>query len=63
VLRELGLGEFASDRGGTGGSGGLSSSEFGLLGRSSAGDGREEEGGRFLRLLRQAAAPHAMLHG
>ena len=56
VLRELGLGEFAAD------SGGNLASGLGT-GRSSAGDGREEEGARFLRLLRQAAAPETMLQG
>jgi hypothetical protein len=58
VLRELGLGEFASDRGKNN-----ASSGFGIGGSSSAGDGREEEGARFLRLLRQAAAPRTMLQG
>ena len=59
VLRELGLGEFALDSNSKGGNLG---SGFGT-GKSSAGDGREEEGARFLRLLRQAAAPQAMLQG
>ena len=56
VLRELGLGEFAAD------GGGANAADFGF-GKSSAEDGREEEGVRFLRLLRQAASPQAMLHG
>ena len=58
VLRELGLGAFASDKGN-------SDVAFGGIGGrpSPAGDGREGEGTRFLRLLRQAAAPQAMLQG
>lgn len=63
VLRELGLGEFALDGGGGGANSKRSkNADFGLGGLS-GGDGREEEGSRFLRLLRQAACPGAMLQG
>lgn len=60
VLRELGLGEFALD-GGNPRRGNITA-DF-CLGRWASGDGREEEGSRFLRLLRQAACPGAMLQG